>query len=143
MINPGRIERSWFWGRIDASGDCWEWQGSISTGGYGQISYLGKHWPTHRLVWTMLVADIGKGMQLDHLCMNALCCNPDHLEEVTKAENMARMRKSKGRGHERKCHRGHTLRWVEDSRGKTVCQACVTERVREHRERKKQSGEAK
>jgi hypothetical protein len=29
-------------------------------------------------------------MQLDHLCRNRRCCNPDHLEPVTSDENKRR-----------------------------------------------------
>lgn len=30
------------------------------------------------------------GMQIDHLCRNHDCVNPEHLEVVTQAENMRR-----------------------------------------------------
>jgi hypothetical protein len=29
-------------------------------------------------------------MQVDHLCNNRLCCNPEHLELVTHQENQKR-----------------------------------------------------
>lgn len=35
------------------------------------------------------------GLELDHLCLNVWCCNPDHLEPVTKQENMRRAGLSK------------------------------------------------
>ena len=135
MISPGRIERSWFWDLFEV-GDCWEWQGSTSRGGYGQVRYNGQHWNVYRLVWTMLVGDIPEGMQVDHLCMNRTCANPDHLEVVEKDENLARMRKSRGRKNKRRCHRGHVQKWKKDKRGQTYCVACQTERSREHRARK-------
>lgn len=75
---------------IDASGDCWEWTGSKRQLGYGQVMYRGKAWPVHRLVWTALVGPIVDGLELDHLCRNESCCNPDHLEPVTHAENLRR-----------------------------------------------------
>jgi hypothetical protein len=42
-------------------------------------------------LWTAFtestVGPIPSGMQIDHLCRNTLCVNPDHMEVVTNAEN--------------------------------------------------------
>lgn len=77
--------------RIDASGDCWEWTGFIDSGGYGSsIAYDGRQQRPHRVVWQMLVGPIPDGMDLDHLCRVRHCVNPDHLEPVTRSENLRR-----------------------------------------------------
>ncbi len=39
--------------------------------------------------------DIPAGMDLDHLCRNESCVNPDHLELVTHAKNCRRGRATK------------------------------------------------
>jgi hypothetical protein len=103
-----QVER--FWSLVDKKGDddCWEWQGSItkkytrhehgysSHGGYGNFGFIPtrgakqKHMYVHRLSYMLLVGDIPKGMTLDHLCHNPKCCNPKHLEIVTKEENSRR-----------------------------------------------------
>jgi hypothetical protein len=45
----------------------------------------------HRLVFEKWYGrKIGKGMTIDHLCRNRACINPNHLEEVTLKENLAR-----------------------------------------------------
>lgn len=71
-------------------GLCWEWQGARDAFGYGRMTYQGRNQRVHRLVWIHLVGPVADGMELDHLCRNKSCANPDHLEPVTHAENMRR-----------------------------------------------------
>lgn len=71
---------------------CWIWRpGQWTSGnGYGKVSYLGKGWVVHRLVWTWFKGEIPEGMVLDHKCRRRACCNPDHLRTVTVKENTYR-----------------------------------------------------
>ena len=73
------------WDFVSVTGFCWNWTGP-TVGPYGKRS--GKL--AHRVVFELLVGDIPEGLELDHLCRNTLCVNPDHLEPVTRAENMRR-----------------------------------------------------
>jgi hypothetical protein len=76
---------------VDASGDCWEWTGYRSNLGYGVSSGKGiKSRQAHRALWLELVGPIVGNLDLDHLCRNRGCVNPDHLEPVTRRENMRR-----------------------------------------------------
>jgi len=67
---------------------CWNWCGAIGTGGYGQLKWEGKRWQAHRVVWALSGRTLLDGLVLDHLCRNRRCCNPDHLRQVTDAENI-------------------------------------------------------
>ena len=73
-------ERLWSRVRKSASG-CWEWTGSLSGKGYGEISNdggIGKT-KTHRAAWELTYGPIPDGLCVLHRCDNPLCCRPDHL----------------------------------------------------------------
>jgi len=66
---------------------CMEWLGKpTGGGGYGQFQRV----PAHRWAYERWVGPIPAGLQLDHLCRNRLCVNPEHLEPVTCQENVLR-----------------------------------------------------
>ena len=74
---------------------CWQWAGKPNHWGYptagrgaGGTSSNNKR--AHRLAYEELVGPIPDGMELDHLCRNKMCVSPDHLEPVTREENLAR-----------------------------------------------------
>lgn len=84
-----------FWSRVDKSGDCWLWTGPPANNGYGQVTFKGKHYSAHRLAYTLEVGAVMPGLDVDHLCKVLLCCNPAHLEPVTRAENLRRSDQSR------------------------------------------------
>lgn len=73
-------------------GVCWQWLGSVDRRGYGQVAMGVGLSPkrVHIVVWEQLVGPVPAGLELDHLCRNTGCCNPDHLEPVTHLENVRR-----------------------------------------------------
>lgn len=80
--------------RLDSG--CWEWLGVIAPNGYGMLGIgrrsLGEKRTAyaHRLSYETFVGPIPAGHDLDHLCRNRCCCNPAHLEPVTRRENNLR-----------------------------------------------------
>ncbi len=78
------------WSRIEFTTSCWNWHGAKTSSGYGSIGHDGRIWSTHRLAYELLISPIPRGLQIDHLCRNRLCCDPRHLEPVTLQENRRR-----------------------------------------------------
>jgi hypothetical protein len=75
-----------FWLKVDASGDCWQWTAGSKGKDYGGFD---SQW-AHRWAWEHLVGPIPDGLDLDHLCRNRGCVNPDHLEPVPVEVNVLR-----------------------------------------------------
>jgi hypothetical protein len=75
---------------------CLDWLGPKAEGGYGRwrIGPDSKV-PAHRISYEKKNGPIGQGMELDHLCRNPSCVNPDHLEPVTHRENVRRGKSAK------------------------------------------------
>lgn len=129
--------------KVDADGCCWLWTGAKNIGGYGAVS-LGRRDGAaivHRLVWKLLVGPIPEGMELDHLCRVRECCNPDHLQPVTRAVNVARGAQRAGIHRRAACINGHPFtpdNTITTLRGTHTCRTCRCLANRRYRARKKQ-----
>lgn len=118
--------------------DCWEWTAALRNG-YGVFGVrAGKVVYAHRFMWEIYVGPIPEGMQLDHLCRNRKCVNPDHLEPVTQRENLIRGNGWASKARQKTCIRGHND-WTIRKNGTRACRSCLRERdaVRVHDRRKK------
>ena len=127
---------------------CWLWTGNIAGGGYAYIGVKSENGKLvnkrdHRAMYACVEGDIPQTLVLDHLCRVRSCVNPDHLEPVTRAENvrrgtgpgMARDRKN-SKNH---CKNGHPLSGDNvrtNSRGVRMCITCYRAAWARHREKK-------
>jgi hypothetical protein len=82
--------------RILASNGCWEWNGTKTPRGYGNIT-VGS-WTdgtrrvrkVHAVAYETWIGPVPDGMELDHICRNTSCFNPEHLEPVAHRVNIRR-----------------------------------------------------
>ena len=75
---------------------CWIWQRSITAQGYGDGWFSGEHLTAHRWAYRELHGSLPPvPLELDHLCRIRECCNPTHLEAVTRTTNARRGARSK------------------------------------------------
>lgn len=81
-----------FWAKVDKSGECWIWTGTINRSGYGMFSTGGfpRTMTAHRWAYIDSYGAIPDGLQLDHLCRTRACVRPSHLEAVTARVNVLR-----------------------------------------------------
>jgi hypothetical protein len=123
---------------------CWLWVGAINRGGYGHMSVKYEDgWrvrTVHRVAFRILIGPIPEGLELDHLCRVRRCCNPWHLEPVTKTVNIRRGlapvtsgRWLRDRTH---CPKGHPYNEENtrvSSSGRRHCRTCDRDRAKRNR----------
>lgn len=117
-------------------GGCWIWTGRRHGSGrrYGGFTFRGRQVYAHRAAYELFVGPIAGGLELDHLCRNGLCVNPDHLEPVTHQENVRRgIGPTALNARKTDCQR-HGTPLVQRSWGR-ICTDCARERNTAYRRR--------
>ena len=132
-----------FWDKVSPCpmSGCWLWTGMLNGNGYGLKRRGGRgtgHHVVHRFAFQALVGPVPADLDLDHLCRVRCCCNPAHLEPVSRRENIlrgigpqvisARMRQRTY------CHKGHPYSeentWLNPTTKKRECRECNRARAR-------------
>jgi hypothetical protein len=114
---------------VVAESGCWEWQGALDQAGYGRMGLANQRTGnTHRVSYKLHVGPIPAGFVVDHLCRNRRCCNPDHLEAITRKENTLRgMGPTAVNAAKTECQNGHAFDRANTYIGKVgqrSCRAC-------------------
>lgn len=124
-----------FWSKVNKDGPlwsgthCWPWTACRNAAGYGRFALPRKGGTSaYRVAYELIKGPVPDGLELDHLCRNHSCVNPDHLEAVTPKVNLLR-----GVGYaatnaaKTHCIRGHEFteeNIYRDSEGFRQCREC-------------------
>ena len=118
----GTVEER-FWSKVDKRDpdDCWEWQASLDTRGYGNFGvprndgtgrYIMQR--AHRMAWEFTNGPLlGSGQHLCLTCDNRKCVNPAHLFVGNPQINMQDCA-AKGRFNDRKGENNPRAKVTED-----------------------------
>ena len=87
---------------------CWLWTAGLNASGYGQMNTMKRESSAlaHRIAYEHFISPIPPGLDIDHRCRVRCCVNPQHMDLVTRGENVARG--LQGQRMRTACTRGHT-----------------------------------
>ena len=116
---------------MEPNSGCWIWTAALYAHGYGAFYYQNRVRLAHRVAYYLFKGEIPEGYELDHLCRVRCCVNPDHLEVVTRRENLLRSPITPvNRTH---CPSGHEYTtdnvWLDQKSGRR-CKIC---KAQEHK----------
>lgn len=134
--------------KVDPVTGCWMWQGYINWCGYGRFRYQGRDYMAHRMAHILFIGPIPDGFDVDHKCHwwdksctsgdhcpHRACCNPLHLQAVSKKINSSMVRFSNALKSE--CPQGHpyteenTYLYVHKGKNRQrMCRTCNRDRSR-------------
>lgn len=120
---------------------CWAWLGCRYPEGYGRLKLRQIDVLAHRLSYITFRGSFDPLLDLDHLCRNRMCVNPEHLEPVSMLENVRRgMSPPAINARKTQCANGHALaganvRYERLPSGTLArrCHACAIEKQRVRR----------
>lgn len=149
-LTTDQVERFWNTVSVHNPSGCWEWTGTILRDGYGQF-YARPFgaFMAHRVAMQLLIGDVSVNHQIDHLCRNHRCVNPDHLQVVTPKVNTLRGYSPSSANHRKThCKNGHEFTsentlYFPSQNGRRTCRTCwqAISAKPENRERRRLSSE--
>jgi hypothetical protein len=134
-----------FWRKVEKTSTCWNWTGYKWWTGYGMFIVYSEaghaneiRETAHVFSYQLVHGPVPDGLEVDHLCRNRGCVNPDHLEAVTHKENMLRSLSAPPAINARKtqCPNGHAYSGTNlfvNAKGHRHCRSCHAEQERNRR----------
>lgn len=138
LDSPKLPERFWKKVSPEPNSGCWLWIGACDKTGYGRIVAARPNrvsMAAHRMSYEALIGKFDKSLDIDHLCRVRCCVNPDHLEPVTRQENLRRGTKPRHPNCDKThCPQGHPYEGdnLFVDRGKRHCMTCKRKYQREY-----------
>lgn len=127
MFNKRDYKRIFSKISINPDTKCWNYSGYLSDG-YGRIYWKGKRYKAHRLFYLWKYGTIIKwknksSKEVDHICNNRKCVNPEHLRLVTpKVNNLRGNSVAAKNARKNCCIHGHNALYVVGNRRR--CREC-------------------
>lgn len=91
MYTQKQIETFWKHVEINSLDACWNWLRKKTRDGYGCVRIGGVIKSAHRVAFEIANGSINSKLFIMHTCDNRACCNPAHLKQGTRSENMQDM----------------------------------------------------
>lgn len=113
---------------IDKNTGCHVWLGAKSVFGHGRITIEYQQYYAHRIAYKLKYGKLTDNLEIDHLCRNPACVNPNHLEEVTHKVNVERGEVGYHNRAKTHCASGHLLSTGNiylSNKNQRVCKACL------------------
>ena len=148
MTRTGAPAAERFWQKVTVTDGCWIWTAHKNNKGYGTFA---PKWNArvyaHRWSYEQAKGAIPDGLEIDHLCRNPACVNPDHLEAVTHRENILRSDAPTAvNASKTHCSNGHPFddenTYVRRDRAGRNCRTCNIERSKRRQEQVRKAAAA-
>ena len=128
---------------MEPTSGCWLWTKYCNRLGYGMFDVPGRGMnPVYRISYEIFKGAIPAKFDIDHLCRNTGCVNPDHLEAVSHRENILRgIGPTAINALKTHCLKGHPL--TPDNlrpslRNERACKECANVRNRAYLKRRRE-----
>lgn len=133
---------------------CFIWTGAVDKQGRGYISFGGKTYKAHKLMFQLEFGYLPKDKLLHHICHHSFCGNPRHLLPVSNVQHYKLEPKkqihalkwqeasAKAKREKQSCFRGH-LYTVDNTyitpKRTRVCKTCQKESIERFYKKQKQN----